>query len=44
MASVDYKDLTRPNDKTMQTSQMLASNAAHLAKLLKASRYPGIAH
>lgn len=42
MASVDYKDLTKPYDKTVQTTRMLAANAAHLAKLLKASRYPGL--
>jgi multimeric flavodoxin WrbA len=42
MGSVDYKDLTRPNDKTVQTTRMLAANAAHLAKLLKASPYPGM--
>lgn len=42
MGSTDYKDLERPCEKTMQTTRMLASNAAHLAKLLKASCYPGI--
>lgn len=42
MGSVDYKDLRRPNDKTVQTTRMLAANAAHLAKLLKASPYPGV--
>lgn len=42
MGSVDYKDLPRPYDKTLQTSRMLAANAAHLARLLKASPYPGL--
>jgi multimeric flavodoxin WrbA len=42
MGSVDYKDLTRPYDKTAQTTRMLAANAAHLAKSLKASPYPGL--
>lgn len=43
MSSVDYKDLTQPYDKTVQTTRMLAANAAHLARLLKASAYPGVA-
>jgi multimeric flavodoxin WrbA len=42
MGSTDYKDLSRPCEKTIQTTRMLASNAAHLAKLLKASCYLGI--
>ncbi len=42
MGKVDYKDLKQPYDKTVQTSRMLASNAAHLAKLLSAARYPGL--
>jgi multimeric flavodoxin WrbA len=42
MASVDYKDLKHPNDKTVQTTKMLASNAVHLARLLKADPYPGL--
>lgn len=42
MASVDYKDLKQAYDKTVQTTRMLAANAAHLARLLKASTYPGI--
>lgn len=42
MGSTDYKDLKAPYDKTVQTTKMLASNAAHLAGLLKASRYPGV--
>jgi multimeric flavodoxin WrbA len=42
MASVDYKDLKGPYEKTVQTTRMLASNAAHLAGLLKAQTYPGL--
>lgn len=42
MASVDYKDLKRPYDKTVQTTRMLAANAAHLAALLKSAPYPGV--
>jgi multimeric flavodoxin WrbA len=42
MGKVDYKDLKQPYQKTVQTTRMLASNAAHLAKLLKSDRYPGL--
>ena len=42
MGSVDYKDLEKPYDKTVQTTTMLASNAAHLARLLKSAAYPGV--
>jgi multimeric flavodoxin WrbA len=42
MASVDYKDLKAPYEKTVKTTAMLASNAAHLASLLKSQAYPGI--
>jgi len=42
MGSVDYKDLKKPYDKTVQATRMLASNAAHLAKLLAGARYPGL--
>jgi multimeric flavodoxin WrbA len=42
MGSTDYKDLKKPYDKTIQTTKMLAANAAHLAGLLKSSRYPGV--
>lgn len=42
MASVDYNDLQKPFEKTVQTTFMLASNAAHLARLLKSARYPGV--
>ncbi|MCC8946725.1 hypothetical protein H8A97_16825 [Bradyrhizobium sp. Arg62] len=39
----DYKDLKEPYDKTVQTTAMLAANAAHLARLLKSATYPGVA-
>jgi multimeric flavodoxin WrbA len=42
MGSTDYKDLRKPYDKTVQATKMLASNAAHLAGLLKRSAYPGV--
>jgi multimeric flavodoxin WrbA len=42
MGSTDYNDLKKPYDKTVQTTKMVASNAAHLAGLLQASRYPGV--
>lgn len=42
MGSVDYKDLKEPYDKTVQATRMLASNAAHLARLLQGARYPGL--
>ncbi|MGF6433517.1 MULTISPECIES: flavodoxin family protein [Bradyrhizobium] len=43
MGSTDYKDLEKPYDKTVQTTAMLAANAAHLARLLKSATYPGVA-
>jgi multimeric flavodoxin WrbA len=42
MGSTDYKDLDKPYDKTVQATRMLASNAAHLAGLLKAAAYTGV--
>lgn len=42
MGSVDYKDLKKVPDKVAQVNAMLASNTAHLARLLKAENYPGI--
>jgi len=42
MGSTDYKDLKTPYAKTAQTTRMLASNAAHLAGLLKSSTYSGL--
>lgn len=43
MGSVDYKELKKTPDKVAQVNAMLASNAAHLARLLKAANYPGVA-
>ena len=42
MGSVDYKDLDEVPKKVKQTLDMAASNAAHLARLLKAETYPGV--
>lgn len=42
MGSTDFKDLDRVPDKVTQTVEMLASNAAHLAGLLKSAQYPGV--
>ncbi|HEY0045008.1 MAG TPA: NAD(P)H-dependent oxidoreductase [Allosphingosinicella sp.] len=41
MAKVDFKDLEQVPDKVRETAAMVASNAAHLAGLLKAAAYPG---
>ena len=41
MGSVDYKDLGEVPDKVRQTLGTAASNAAHLARLLKRDTYPG---
>jgi multimeric flavodoxin WrbA len=38
----EYKDLLRTPKVVAQTTAMLASNAAHLARLLKKHTYPGI--
>jgi multimeric flavodoxin WrbA len=40
MGSVDYKDLKRTPDKLASTIRTLASNAAHLAKVLQKQPYP----
>lgn len=42
MGDVDYKDLDKPYQKTAATTRMLASNAAHAARLLKRSPFPGV--
>lgn len=42
MGSTDYKDLPKPYDKTLQTTRMLAANAAHLCRLLNKAPYPGL--
>lgn len=41
MGSVDFKDLKSTPKKVTETAGMVAANAAHLAKLLKDSPYPG---
>lgn len=42
MGKTDFKDLPRVPDKVAETARMLAANAAHLARLLKATPYPGV--
>lgn len=42
MGKVDFRDLPEVPDKVRQTAAMLASNAAHLARLLQGSAYPGL--
>lgn len=42
MGSTDFKDLDKTPKKVTQTAKSLASNAAHLARLLKAQPYPGV--
>jgi multimeric flavodoxin WrbA len=41
MGSTDFKDLEHTPKKVTETAKMVAGNAAHLAKLLKDSPYPG---
>ena len=43
MGDVDFKDLPKVPDKVAETAAMVASNAAHLAGLLKDKPYPGVA-
>ncbi|WP_322920916.1 flavodoxin family protein [Nocardioides renjunii] len=40
MQAVDYKDMSPTPEKTAQTTQVLARNATHLARLLAESPYP----
>jgi len=42
MGDVDFQDLKQTPDKVLQTAAMTASNAAHLAHLLKNSNFPGL--
>jgi multimeric flavodoxin WrbA len=42
MADKDYKDLKDTPKAVKKASDMLASNAAHMARLLKAHSFPGI--
>jgi len=40
MGSVDYQDLDTKPEKTIETTKIMAANAAHLARLLKEQNYP----
>jgi multimeric flavodoxin WrbA len=42
MQKTDFKDLPQVPDKVLEAAKMLASNAAHLAGLLKVQTYPGL--
>ncbi|GHD11624.1 flavodoxin family protein [Tianweitania populi] len=42
MGSKEYKEFKSPPEKVQQTIDMLVSNAAHLAKILKNASYPGV--
>lgn len=42
LGSTDYKDLKEAPKAVASWTKMLASNTAHLARLLKASQYPGV--
>jgi multimeric flavodoxin WrbA len=42
MHATDYKDLPEMPEKVASTLSMAASNAAHLARLLKQAQYPGV--
>ena len=42
MHKTDFKDLDKVPDAVAETASMLASNAAHLAHLLKERAYPGV--
>lgn len=41
MGSTDFKDLDETPETVTKTAKMVASNAAHLARLLKDAPYPG---
>lgn len=43
MGKVDFQDLPEVPEKVASTAKMVASNAAHLARLLKSETYPGVA-
>ncbi|MFM9978710.1 MAG: flavodoxin family protein [Sphingomonadaceae bacterium] len=42
MHKIDFKDLPETPEKVFETAAMIASNAAHLARLLKTETYPGV--
>jgi hypothetical protein len=41
MGKIDFKDLDQVPEKVASSARMAAANAAHLARLLEASPYPG---
>jgi hypothetical protein len=43
LGKVDFQDLDAVPEKIAKSAAMSASNAAHLARLLKAGNYPGTA-
>jgi len=43
MGKTNYQDLAETPEKVAPNTRMVASNAAHLAQLLKRNRYPGVA-
>ncbi len=42
MGKINYEDLKKTPDKVAANTQMLASNAAHLARVLKSNPFPGV--
>jgi multimeric flavodoxin WrbA len=42
MGKIDFKNLQAVPEKVAETAAMTASNAAHLARLLKRAPYPGV--
>ena len=42
MGKINYEDLENTPDKVAANTQLLASNAAHLARLLKGNAFPGV--
>jgi hypothetical protein len=42
MGDKDYKDFAKAPKAVAEWTPMLASNAAHIARLLKNKKYPGI--
>jgi hypothetical protein len=41
MGSKEYKEFRKPPKQLAEWTPLLASNAAHLARILKPSPYPG---
>ena len=42
MGKINYEDLKKTPDNVAANTQMLASNAAHLARVLKSNPFPGV--